>query len=79
MKQFYSCTENNAFLSNYLSQVKLHIFIMAQSSSASGTSSRRHLRDHDSSSTGSTRYADGDWETKEVRKKLFISALSSLN
>ncbi|XP_001605346.2 coiled-coil domain-containing protein 102A [Nasonia vitripennis] len=39
---------------------------MAQSSSASGTSSRRHLREHDASSPGSPRYADSEWESKEA-------------
>ncbi|XP_014207417.1 coiled-coil domain-containing protein 102A [Copidosoma floridanum] len=39
---------------------------MAQSSSVSGTSSRRHLRDHGVSSPGSPRYADADWESREA-------------
>ena len=40
---------------------------MAQSST-SGTASRRHGRnEHDSASISSSRYADADWEAKEVR------------
>ncbi|XP_058793219.1 coiled-coil domain-containing protein 102A [Phymastichus coffea] len=39
---------------------------MAQSSSASGTSSRRHLREHDASLPSSPRYADSEWESKET-------------
>lgn len=46
---------------------------MAQSSSADGTSSRRHMRDHDANSPGSSRYADSDWETKEVRSFLIFT------
>lgn len=38
---------------------------MAQSTS-SGTSSRRHVRDHDTASIASSRYADTEWEAKEV-------------
>lgn len=38
---------------------------MAQST-ASGTSSRRHARDHDTTSIASSRYADTEWEAKEV-------------
>lgn len=38
---------------------------MAQSS-ASGTSSRRIIRDNDVCPSGTTRYTDSDWETKEV-------------
>ncbi|CAG2053647.1 unnamed protein product [Timema podura] len=42
---------------------------MAQGSS-SGTTSRRHGRsEHDASSISSTRYADTEWETKEVRNE----------
>ncbi|KAJ8667269.1 hypothetical protein QAD02_008931 [Eretmocerus hayati] len=43
---------------------------MAQSSSASGTSSRRHLREHNVSSPGSPRYADSEWEVKEFQTLL---------
>lgn len=39
---------------------------MAQSSSASGTSSRRHLREHDVSSPNSPRYAESESDGKEV-------------
>lgn len=38
---------------------------MAQST-ASGTSSRRYMREHDVSVPSSSRYVDSDWETKEV-------------
>lgn len=38
---------------------------MAQSTS-SGTSSRRHIREHDTASIASSRYADTEWEAKEV-------------
>jgi len=39
---------------------------MAQGTS-SGTSSRRHGRnEHDTSSISSSRYADAEWEAKEV-------------
>nr|CAD7426954.1 unnamed protein product [Timema monikensis] len=42
---------------------------MAQGSS-SGTTSRRHGRsEHDAASISSTRYADTEWETKEVRNE----------
>ena len=39
--------------------------VMAQPS-ASGTSSRRLIRDQDVNSSGSTRYTESEWETKEV-------------
>ncbi|XP_012279546.1 coiled-coil domain-containing protein 102A isoform X2 [Orussus abietinus] len=41
---------------------------MAQST-ASGTSSRRHIRDHDVSSSASPRYVDSEWETKEALRQ----------
>ncbi|XP_033222774.1 coiled-coil domain-containing protein 102A-like [Belonocnema kinseyi] len=41
---------------------------MAQSS-ASGTSSRRMIREHDVSSSGSTRNPDSEWETKEALRQ----------
>lgn len=41
---------------------------MAQSS-GSGTSVRKHLRDHDIIPS-SNRYIDGEWETKEVNNYL---------
>jgi hypothetical protein len=41
---------------------------MAQGTS-SGTSSRRHGRnEHDTSSISSSRYADAEWEAKEVTR-----------
>ncbi|XP_044734017.1 coiled-coil domain-containing protein 102A isoform X2 [Chrysoperla carnea] len=41
---------------------------MAQSTS-SGTSSRRHVRDHDAASITSSRYADTEWEAKEALRQ----------
>ncbi|XP_051161913.1 coiled-coil domain-containing protein 102A [Leptopilina boulardi] len=41
---------------------------MAQSS-ASGTSSRRIIRDNDVCPSGTTRYTDSDWETKEALRQ----------
>lgn len=44
---------------------------MAQSTS-SGTSSRRHVRDHDTASIASSRYTDTEWEAKEVLFLIFL-------
>ncbi|XP_076170726.1 coiled-coil domain-containing protein 102A isoform X1 [Ptiloglossa arizonensis] len=41
---------------------------MAQST-ASGTSSRRYMREHDVSVPSSSRYVDSDWETKEALRQ----------
>lgn len=46
---------------------------MAQSTTTSGTSSRRHPRDHDTASITSSRIADiAEWEANEVNKCLFL-------
>lgn len=42
---------------------------MAQST-ASGTSSRRYIREHDVNISSSSRYGDSEWETKEVTIKI---------
>lgn len=47
---------------------------MAQSTT-SGTSSRRHMKDHDvtAANVRSPNYGDSEWETKEVQLKIFFS------
>lgn len=41
-------------------------------STTSGTSSRRHVREHDTASISSSRFADTEWEANEVRNNFFF-------
>ena len=51
---------------------------MAQSFSAGGgTSNRRYLREHNINSPNSPRYAESDWETKEVEAHLITFLINN--